>query len=151
MYIEPENGIITLTRGDTLTTPIRINVGTKLNPVYKKLGELDTLYFALMEPNQAFEDAVVKKVYNHNSETDEEGNVLLKLKSSDTEKLLVGKYYYTVKLRSYDEYGEEYVRTIISNTLFWLEGNNPVPDKVEYYEKDKYQIDEIVYEGGEIL
>ena len=146
MYIEPENGIITLTRGDTLTTPIRVNIGTKLDPVYKRLEETDTLYFAIMEPKQAFEDAVVKKVYNQNSATDEEGNVLLKLKSSDTEKLLVGKYYYTVKLRGYDEYGEEYVRTIVPNTLFWLEGNNPIPDKIDYYEKGKYQVDEVINE-----
>ena len=92
------NGIITLMRGDSFTTPIHINIGTKLSPRYYTLSNTDRLYFALMEPNQAFEDAVVKKVYDFTSPQDGEGNTLLMLKPTDTEKLLVGKYYYMVKI-----------------------------------------------------
>lgn len=150
MYIDPENGIITLMRGDTLTTPILVNIGTKVKPNYKTLSENDKLYFALMEPGQAFEDAVIKKVYDWTSPTDGEGNTLLTLKSSDTEKLLVGKYYYMIKLRSTDGFGQEVVRTVVPHTLFWLEGNNPEPEEKMWYEKDKYDIDHVIIEGGEV-
>lgn len=150
MRIEPENGIITLMRGDSLTTPIYINVGSKLKPKYKKLGSDDKLYFGLMEPNQAFEDALIKKIYDNSSDTDGEGNVLLKIYPQDTEKLLVGKYYYMIKLRTFDEWGQEVVRTIVPNTLFWLEGNNPEVKKPERYEQGKYNVDNVVLEGGEI-
>lgn len=150
MQISSENGIIRLMRGDTLTTPIRVNIGTAMNPVYKKLDSNDNIYFALMEPNQAFEDAVLKKRYDWTSDTDSEGNVLLKLDSQDTQQLLVGKYYYMIKFRSVDEFGQEVVKTIVPPTLFWLEGNNPHQEETPYWKKGKYDIDEVVFEGGQI-
>lgn len=150
MRIEPENGIITLMRGDSLTTPIYVNVGTKLQPKYRKLTENDKLYFGLMEPGQAFEDAVIKKVFDATSLTDADGNTLLVLQPQDTEKLLVGKYYYMIKLRSVDSWGQEMVRTIVPSTLFWLEGNNPVQDEQKYYEQGKYDVEHVILEGGEV-
>lgn len=150
MRIEPENGIITLMRGDTLTTPIYVNIGTKLKPKYKKLAENEKLYFALMEPNQAFEDAVLKKVYDYLSDTDKDGNVLLKLYPQDTEKLLVGKYYYMIKLRTFDAWDQEVVRTIVQPTLFWLDGNNPERAEPRRHEQGKYLIDHVILEGGEL-
>lgn len=149
MRIEPENGIITLMRGDSLTTPIYINVGTKLQPKHIKLTENDKLYFGLMEPGQAFEDAVMKKVFDHTSPTDDDGNTLLILQPQDTEKLLVGKYYYMIKLRSVNSWGQEMVRTIVPSTLFWLEGNNPEQNSDKYYEQGKYDVEHLILEGGE--
>ncbi len=137
-------------RGDTLTTPIFINVGTKLDPKYKTLNRNEKLYFALMEPGQSFEDAVLKKVYDWSSDTDSEGNTLLKLAPQDTERLLVGKYYYMIKFRSIDVFGQEMVRTIVPHTLFWLEGNNPQPKETMWYEEGKYDINKVVLEGGEL-
>jgi hypothetical protein len=145
-----DNGIINLMRGDSFCTPIYINEGTKLNPVYKTLSYNDKLYFGLMEPNQAFEDAVVKKVFDYTSERDDKGNTLLILNPKDTEKLLVGKYYYMIKLRTFDVYGNEYVKTVIEPTQFFLNGNNPQPDIVERHEQGSYDIDHIVIEGGEV-
>lgn len=145
-----ENGIINLMRGDSFTTPILINVGSKLSPKYYSLGNRDRLYFGLMEPNQAFEDAVVKKVYDHTSPQDAEGNTLLTLYPKDTERLLVGQYYYMIKLRTIDVFGQESVRTIVPPTLFWLNGNNPVADTDERHEEGKYDIDNVVFEGGEV-
>lgn len=145
------NGIITLMRGDSFTTPIYVNIGTKLSPEYYTLSETDRLYFGLMEPNQAFEDAVLKKVFSFTSPKDDEGNILLTLKPSDTEKLLVGKYYYMIKLRSTDSYGQEMVKTIVPPTLFWLEGNNVQIDEEPYYDKGHYEIDRVILEGGEII
>lgn len=145
------NGIVTLMRGDSFTTPIYVNIGTKLSPEYYTLSETDRLYFGLMEPNQAFEDAVLKKVFSFTSPKDDEGNILLTLKPSDTEKLLVGKYYYMIKLRSTDSYGQEMVKTIVPPTLFWLEGNNVQIDEEPYYDKGHYEIDRVILEGGEII
>lgn len=151
MRIEPENGIIELMRGDTLVMPVYINIGTKLCPKYRPLTSNERLYFALMEPNQAFEDAVLKKVIDFTSDTDSNGNPLLRLNPSDTERLLVGKYYYMIKLRTVDTFGQEVVRTIVSPTLFWLQGNNVEPKDNVYYDDDKYDIEKVIFEGGEIV
>lgn len=150
MHIEDENGIITLMRGDSLVLPIKINDGTKLEPRYRPLKSSERLYVGVMRPNQAFEDAVLKKTYNSESPTDDEGNVLFMLAPEDTIRLLTGKYYYMVKLRTVDKYGVDFVKTVVSPTLFWLEGNNPVPDTVDYWEKGKYDIDTVIFEGSEI-
>lgn len=151
MRIEPENGIVELMRGDTLIMPIYINAGTKLCPKHRPLAATERLYFALMEPNQAFEDAVLKKVIDFTADTDKDGNPLLRLNPSDTERLLVGKYYYMIKLRTIDAFGQEVVRTIVSPTLFWLQGNNVEPKDDVYYDDDKYDIEKVIFEGGEIL
>ena len=145
------NGIITLMRGDSLTTPIYVNIGTKLSPNYYNLKSDDKLYFGLMEPNQSFEDAVLKKAYDFTSPQDTKGNTLLMLKPKDTEKLLVGKYYYMIKLKTTDVFGQEVVRTIVPPTLFWLEGNNVKVEEEPYYDKGKYEVDRIIFEGGEII
>lgn len=150
MNIDKETGIITMMRGDSLVFPIKINIGTKLDPEYESLKESDALYFALMEPGQAFEDAVVKKKYTSEDKKDKDGNTLVVLNPSDTENLLVGKYYYTVKHRSFDFMNNEWVRTIIRPTLFIIEGNNPKQTETVYYKEGKYDIDSIVVEGGEI-
>lgn len=150
MGTKSSNGIINLMRGDSFTTPILINIGTVLSPQYYTLRETDKLYFGLMEPNQAFEDAVVKKVFDFTSPQDGEGNTLLMLKPTDTEKLLVGKYYYMIKLRTIDAFGQEAVRTVIKPTLFWLEGNNVAQIDEPYYEQGHYEIDRIILDGGEI-
>lgn len=144
------NGIIYLYRGDTYTNPIIINVGTKLDPINYQLKSGDSLYFGLMEPNQSFEEAVLKKVYNYLSDTDSEGNVLLKLEPRDTLNLAVGKYYYMIKLRTKDTFGQETVKTIVPPTQFFLEGNNVEPKGTERYETGKYDIDHLVVEGGEV-
>lgn len=146
------NGIINLMRGDSFTTPITVNVGTKLNPIMYNLLPNDKLYFGLMEPNQAFEDAVLKKVYDFTSPRDDDGNVLLTLTPSDTEKLSVGQYYYMIKLRTVDNFGQECVRTIVNPTIFWLNGNNPIIDTEDaYYEQDNYVVKKVIFEGGEII
>lgn len=145
------NGIITLMRGDSLTTPIYVNIGTKLSPKYYNLTSTDKLYFGLMEPNQAFEDAVLKKTFDFTSPQDGKGNTLLILKPTDTERLLVGKYYYMIKLKTIDIFGQEVVRTIVPPTLFWLEGNNVKTEEEPYYNEGKYEVDKIIFEGGEII
>lgn len=113
------NGIIEISRGDTFTTPITINAGNDLSPKQYVLKDNDCLYFGLCEPNQPFEEALVRKVYDKNSKTDENGNVLLSFTSEDTTNLIPGKYYYTVKLKHQVD-NVENIDTIISRRLFYI-------------------------------
>ena len=144
------NGIINLMRGDSFSSPIYINEGTKLNEIIRPLESDEKLYFALMEPCQAFEDAVFKKCFDCLSPTDENGNTLLIIDSEETERLLVGKYYYMIKLR-HTKWGKDYVRTIVPPTQFFLEGNNPIRTEELYYESDKYKVNRVVLEGAEVV
>jgi hypothetical protein len=121
VFAEILKGIITHHRGDTLSTPIRIYSDNHLDRTPYILQENDTLYLGIMEPNQKFEDAIIKKVFKSDSRRDDFGNILFTLKSIDTEKLLPGNYYYTLKLKSEDTNGEETIQTLISPTLFWIE------------------------------
>ena len=142
------NGIIYLERGDSFSTPIYINIGTKLDPKYYTLNKTDRLYFGLMEPNQPFEDAVLKKVLSYADDTDDKGNTLLQLDPQDTLGLLCGKYYYSVKLRQIDECGKETVTTVIQPTQFWIQGVNAEVDDNCY--SDEYNVEEVIFEGGEL-
>ena len=59
MYQVLDNGIITLTRGDTFnyTFSLKDDVGEQII-----LTEDDNIYFGICEPNQLWEDAIVKKI-----------------------------------------------------------------------------------------
>lgn len=128
-----KNGIIEMTRGDTFTFPVYINVGSKLHPMLYELrgcdsgkhGDLDNftdnLYFAVMEPNQTWENAIIRKTFDYKDFDRKHMCVLVHFFSEDTEYLKPGVYYYQVKLRrdaqSLD--GElEAVDTIIGKTKF---------------------------------
>ena len=111
-------GQIRLTRGDTLTLPLQINQGTNLSPILYELSAQDEVYFGLMEPNQPWEQAILKKKFT--SKDQEDGIIPLKLRSSDTMCLLPGLYYYQVKVRIFQD-GEAIVNTIIPKTHFWIE------------------------------
>ena len=141
MYAEILNGKITHYRGDTLTTPIKIFEGDRLCPTQYRLSENDVLYLGIMEPGKAFEDAIIKKVFTSNSEKDIDGNVIFHLKSTDTEFVAPGTYYYTVKLKQLIN-NKEVISTILKPTLFWLLGNIPE------YECEGTRV--IVLDGGEI-
>lgn len=97
MFNISNNGIITMTRGDTASFPIFINVGNIWLPLRYKLGDFDYLYFSVMEHGQSFEEGVIRKIIDSSS-LDENGDVLITLKHSDTVNLLPGNYTYEVKL-----------------------------------------------------
>ena len=71
-----------------------------------------------MEPNQPWEQAILKKKLDHNDQVD--GTISLRFKPSDTMCLLPGLYYYQVKIRLFED-GEAIVNTIIPKTHFWIE------------------------------
>lgn len=120
MFDINSNGIIRLTRGDSMKVPLFINNGTDMVPVRFVLNSSDTVYFAIMEPNQQFEDAILKKVFTVNDEMTDQGDLWIKLDPIDTEHLLPGKYFYTVKLKTVADDGKYTVRTIITEKEFWL-------------------------------
>ena len=115
------NGIITINRGDSFSFPLVLNMGTTLNPSKYFLDEHAFIYFAVMEPNQPFENALIKKKYTVH-DVDEYGNVLIKFRPQDTQCVLPGKYYYQVKLQRFNsDDPEDYeVDTVIDKTLFYI-------------------------------
>jgi len=94
MFTISNNNIITLTRGDEVTTPIFINWGTQLVPVRYELQEYDELLFCLYEPGYK-ERLILRKVYTRD-DLNKYGDVVLHLDRSDTINLLAGCYYYEV-------------------------------------------------------
>lgn len=114
--------ILSMNRGDSFELRIKINFEPHSHLPYQ-LKEGDALYFGLMDPNQSFENALIKKkiipdeeiVYKH-------GTAIIRLDPEDTIDLIPGKYYYQIKLKRvrYDEDGEEhtFVDTVIDKTKF---------------------------------
>lgn len=126
MFNIANNGIITITRGDTFTTSIFINLGTELDPKQCVLGEDDRVFFAVCEPNQRFENAIIKKVLTR-EDLDKNNNVIIDFKHDDTQYLLPGVYYYQVKCyfptgpidpETGERAGDPEVHTIIPKTKF---------------------------------
>lgn len=118
------NGILTFSRGDSISFPLFINAGTKTNPMRYTLHENENLFVGIMEPNMAFEAAIVKQKYTKD-DLNEDGDVEFTLSSEVTQKLRPGKYYYEVKLIIYNEETPdkiEKVITVIPRTALYIEG-----------------------------
>ena len=113
-------GVIYLNRGDSMKTSLCLNCGTALVPIQYLLTDDDIVYFALMEPNTTFENAIVKKVFTNKDEMTECGDLIIKLTPKDTENLLPGKYYYTIKLRTGLSDDDYEVQTVVPETEFQI-------------------------------
>lgn len=121
MFDVSQNNKICVTRGDTFSVPVFINKGTEIKPLRYVLKEKDEVYLAVMEPNQIFEDALIKKVYTK-KDLNENNDVVIEIEHDDTRCLEPGKYYYQLKARLYNEEKDKYdINTIISKTEFWIE------------------------------
>lgn len=113
--------IIKMNRGDTYEFNLTIDDEGSENGKYLLQGN-DTVYFGLMEPNSAFEQSLVKKIYTE-EDRDKDGNIFITIEPEDTEHLLPGVYYYSVKLEVNHENGEtcesiHKVITVINKTKF---------------------------------
>ena len=116
--------IIKINRGDSFEFDVR--VPDKKEPTKNYiLTANDVVYFALLYPNQPFEDAIILRGYPAPDQNVETGEITIKLTPNDTRMLTTGIYYYTVKLQrggtlenvcDFDEPDE--VRTIIERTKF---------------------------------
>lgn len=115
------NGIITVNRGDSFRMPLVLNIGTKFEPMRLTLDDYSFVYFAVMEPNQPFENALIRKKFTKDDLL-ENGDILIKFKPQDTQCVLPGKYYYQVKLQKVnpDNTDDYEVHTVIDKTLFYI-------------------------------
>lgn len=91
-----DNNILSMHRGDDVC--LRVAVQENEFGDSHGLGDDDKVYVGVMEPRGRFEDALIRKVFGK-EDMDEDGNVVVKLASSDTISLLPGTYYIQIKLR----------------------------------------------------
>lgn len=93
------NNIITMTRGDYVKIPLKLfySAHDKLTNINYYINKHDKIYFAIMEHNQSFEDAIVKKVFSA-SDVRDDGSILVELEGIETEYLTPGEYFYQVKM-----------------------------------------------------
>lgn len=122
MFRIGNNGIVTVNRGDSFDLPVTLQTGTALQPQVYELQENDCLYLGIMEPNQPFEVAIVRKKLTYDDVYDT-GSIVFNFTPNDTLCLLPGKYYYQVKLTSTDPDNTciKHVETIIDKTLFYIQ------------------------------
>lgn len=116
MFKIANNGIITITKGDTFRLPLFINMGNEFTPYRYELTENDKVYVGVMEPNKSFEQAIIKKMYTKN-DLNENGDVEVKFESKDTYFLLPGTYYYEIKVEITYQ-GSNHINTIVPKTKF---------------------------------
>ena len=122
MRIAP-NYIITMNRGDTAVIPLELNLGSAAYPEYYELKDGDFVYFALLEANQKWENAILKKTLSLEDYDSQLHIVNIRFEPEDTEYLLPGNYYYQIKLfRSADNTEDKFdhVDTIIDRTRFTI-------------------------------
>lgn len=118
MFDISQNNLILVTRGDSFSVPLFINKGTDLKPMRYTISDKDEIYLAIMEPNQPFEYAVIKKVFT-SKDLNKYGDVYIDIDHEDTCNLIPGKYFYQIKGRLWDYDREKYiVNTLIDKTEF---------------------------------
>lgn len=120
-FITSNGAIVTITRGDSFEAVVFVNQGTLLVPVRYEVTGTDNLFLGIMEPNQLFENAIIRKVFNSNSKKTEDGDIIISLEPYETEHLHPGTYYYSIKLQQFDDdSNKEYVTTIVPKTLLYI-------------------------------
>lgn len=121
MFDVSREGIITVNRGDSFEVPMFLNAGNSIDRVGYNLTERDAVYLGVMEPNQPFEFALIRKKYTID-DIDSRGNLIIRFKPSDTACLLPGKYYYQIKLETYRSDIDDYdVETVVDKRLFYIQ------------------------------
>jgi hypothetical protein len=118
------SNIIKINRGDSFELTVKVTDKYDSSKKYL-LTPNDIIYFAILYPYQAFENALIVKGFMHTDQDIDTGNIAIKIIPNDTRLLDPGVYYYTVKLqrggtltdiKDLDEPDE--VRTLIDRTKF---------------------------------
>lgn len=112
-YIIEKNFVITINRGDYLEKEFVFTTGPFLEEKPLVVNEGDIIFFGLMDPNQHFEHALIKKEFGKKDIT-EDGEFTLILESEETLDLVPGIYYYSIKLLTSDSK----IKTLIPKTKF---------------------------------
>lgn len=115
------NNIIQVNRGDSFTVPLFINTGDDFDPKQYVLQEGAEVYVGVMEPNQAFENAIIRKKYTH-EDVDANGNINIVFDTNDTVCLIPGLYYYQIKIKLPLDDGSYAINTIVQKTQFYILG-----------------------------
>lgn len=121
MFNISDNCIINMTRGDSFEVALFLNQGTEADPLRYTLSDKDEVYFGVMECNQRFEDALIRKKFTH-QDLNENGDVVVSFQHEDTVNVFPDMYYYEVKLRKFNEVSNTYeVHTVVQKTKFFIE------------------------------
>ena len=114
------NGNIRVNRGDVFQMPLFIDISTNLFYSMRfKFHEGDILQFHIMEPNQPFSKALIKKEFTID-DLNEYGDILINFDHEDTCWMIPNTYFYEVKLiRTVEE--EKKVITIVSRRKFVIQ------------------------------
>lgn len=119
-YIIKKNNVFTMNRGDTATMNFNVNVELPEDVI------IDKLYLGITEPNQYFEDALIKKTFEINKDITitTENNIWsfsIQINPEDTVDIIPGTYYYEVKASGIIDQNEEridFATTIVQKTKF---------------------------------
>jgi hypothetical protein len=116
--------IIKINRGDSFSFEINIPTKESYNKPYF-LTDSDIVYFAVLNPHQCFEEALLLRGYTKEDQNQETGDILIELSPAITRTFETGIYYYTVKLQrggtldNVDDLDEpDEVITVIERTKF---------------------------------
>lgn len=124
MFDISTNGIVHVNRGDSFELPVNLIIGDAINRVTYQLQETDVLYVGIMEPNQPFETALIRKRVTY-KDVDSKGEINVRFWPEDTVCVLPGKYYYQIKLETTvvtsDGQTRKDVETVIDKTLFYIQ------------------------------
>ena len=119
-YIIKKNNVFTMNRGDTATMNFNVNLDLPEGAI------IDKLYLGITEPNQYFEDALIKKTFEINKDITitTENNIWsfsIQINPEDTVDIIPGTYYYEVKASGIIDQNEEridFATTIVQKTKF---------------------------------
>ena len=115
-YVNRKNEI-TMSRGDNETLTL-YTTNKHVCEIWRP-SEDDKVYLGIMEANQDFENAIVKKAYDSSvvGVLDDTIVIKIKLDSLDTEFLREGTYYYTIKMWLKDN---DLTETLVNRTKLVL-------------------------------
>lgn len=118
LYLIKKDKVITMNRGDYLSLKIELKSGKFPHEEKYSVQEDDIIFFGLMEPNQPFERAILKKELGYDDYDIEGGTLKVVLNPEDTIELVPGTYYYQIKVLYRDEAGITHVDTVVQKTKF---------------------------------
>ena len=118
MYRIKDDGTLIISKGDSFSVPLFINVGTKEAPIRLDLSVLPSasIYLGVYAIHSSFENSIVRKKFTV-KDINEKGDIIVNFKREDTIYLNPGNYYYEVKLRLKNEKDGEFIRTVIGRKL----------------------------------
>lgn len=112
-YVINKDKVITINRGDYFERTFEFLEGAFPEEYPVEVNDDDIIFFGLMDPNQHFENSLIKKEFEGSSVSDD-GLFTLIIDSEDTLELVPGVYYYSIKLLTQ----EGRIKTLIPKTKF---------------------------------